>query len=50
MGQTWYTIGMHKKLRDDIMLLKIKTDARSAEEVIRNAIRLLKKHLRQEQT
>ncbi len=47
MGQTYYTLGVNKKVRDDIMLLKIKTDAKSAAEVIRKAVKLLKEHLRQ---
>ena len=37
------------RVLDDIMLFKIKTDARSCGEVIEKAVKLLKKHLRQEE-
>lgn len=37
-----------KKLHNDVMLFKLKFEARSADEVISEAIRVLKKYMKEE--
>ena len=46
MGLIYKSFGIDKKLHEDVMLLKIKTKAKSAREVMQKAIKLLKEHLK----
>jgi len=44
MGETYKTINVGKKLHKEYMLFKIKTNAKSIPEVMKKALKLLKKH------
>ena len=46
MGKGQYTIGVDKKTREEINLLKIKMKKRSSREVVQLSIKLLKQYLR----
>ena len=44
MGETYKTINVGKKLHQDLMLFKIRSNAKSLPEVMKKALKLLKKH------
>ena len=46
MGKTYINIAVDKALHDEVMLFKIKTNARSCGAVIKKAIKLLKLYTR----
>jgi hypothetical protein len=47
MGQIYTNVGLDSKLHKEIMLLKIRTDAKSAREVIARAVKILKDYMRE---
>jgi len=47
MGKIYTNVGLDPRLHKEVMLLKIKTDAKSAREVIQKAIKILKDYLKE---
>jgi hypothetical protein len=47
MGKTYINIAFEKKLHDEILLLKLKRNARSMQKVVKDAIVELKKKLKE---
>lgn len=46
MGKTYVNIALSPKTHEDILVLKIKCKAKSAEEVVKQGVKLLKEKLK----